>query len=216
VLETLTSPDGNRCREWKSKVMRIHFGAFNCPIEGWLNTDITPHLYLARAPLLPWILHKAGKIPPERYRDYQSGAFRKLKYLNVAKDWPFNDDTAEAIFSSHVFEHLPLHGARVCLKNAYRVLRRGGVVRIVVPNLDQCIANYSAQTAFEWACEVFEADHASGKNMHHFMYNPASMTRMMREAGFSDIQQRSYGVGRCPDIKQLDNRPESLFMEAVK
>src|SRR5512140_2132200 len=76
--------------------MKIHFGAFNCPIDGWRNTDITPHLYLARVPLLPWLLHKLGKIPAARYYDYERGAFKKLTYMNVSKRWPFADESAEA------------------------------------------------------------------------------------------------------------------------
>lgn len=196
--------------------MKLHFGAFNCPVDGWVNTDITPHLFLARVPLLPWLMHRMGKIPAERYLDYQSGAFRKLRYLDVTKEWPFADNSVEAIFSSHVVEHLHLNGARVCMKNAYRILRKGGVLRLVVPNLDRCVAEYKADIAYEWACEFFEADRASEKNMHHFMYNPGSMTRLLRDCGFSDIQQVSYGIGRCPDLEKLDNRPESLFIEAIK
>ena len=52
--------------------------------------------------------------------------------------------------------------------------------------------------------------------MHHFMYNSLSLARLMRECGFSEVSQQSYRVGKCPDIERLDNRPESLFMEAVK
>jgi SAM-dependent methyltransferase len=196
--------------------MKIHFGAFNCPIDGWLNTDITPHLYLARVPLLPWLLHKAGKIPAARYKDYQCGAFRKLTYLDVSKLWPVADGSVEAIFSSHVVEHLTLHGARICLRNAYRVLKKGGVLRVVVPDLDKLVADYRTEAAYEWAYSFFEADHTSQKNMHHFMYNHASMACLMREAGFSDIARVSFGIGKCPDINRLDNRPDSLFMEAIK
>lgn len=196
--------------------MKIHLGAFNCPIDGWLNTDITPHLYLARVPFLPWVLHKAGKIPAARYEDYQRGAFRKLTYLNVVKRWPFADASAEAVFSSHVVEHLSLRGARICVKNAHRVLKKGGVLRIVVPNLDKFVADYRPEASYEWATNFFEADQPSEKNMHHFMYNGESMTRLLREAGFTEITKESFRVGKCPDIDRLDNRPDSLFMEAIK
>jgi SAM-dependent methyltransferase len=196
--------------------MKIHFGAFNCPIDGWCNTDITPHLYLARVPLLPWVLHKVGKIPAARYQDYERGAFRKLTYMNVSKRWPFADESAEAIFSSHVMEHLPLQSARTCMRNAYRVLKKGGVFRVAVPDLDKQIADFKSEAAYEWACSFFQADQTREKNMHHFMYNHESMARLMREAGFSDITRVSFGQGICPDISRIDNRPESLFMEAIK
>jgi SAM-dependent methyltransferase len=196
--------------------MKIHFGAFNCPVEGWTNTDITPHLYIARVPRLAWVLHKVGKMPLDRYRDHQRGSFSQLRYLNVCKRWPFHDNSADAIFSSHVVEHLTLRGARNCLANAYRVLKSGGVLRIVVPDLDAYIAEYSKQNAYDWAISLFEADQVAEKNMHHFMYNCESMAKIMNEAGFSDIRRLSYRVGSCPDLDRLDNRPDSLFMEAIK
>lgn len=199
-----------------TKTMKIHFGAFNCPVEGWINTDITPHLYIARIPLLAPLLHKIGKMPTERLQDHQRGSFRRLRYLNVCKRWPFANGTVDAIFSSHVVEHLPLRGARNCFRNAFRTLKVGGVLRIVVPDLDHAIAEYSKQTSYDWAVSVFEADQAAEKNMHHFMYNSASMAKLLREAGFADIRHLTYRVGSCPDIERLDNRPDSLFMEAIK
>ncbi|MGO9037267.1 MAG: class I SAM-dependent methyltransferase [Steroidobacteraceae bacterium] len=94
-------------------------------------------------------MYKVAKIPSDRCLDYRSGAFRKLGYWDVTKKWPFDDNSVEAIFSSRVVEHLPRHGARVCLKNAYRVLRKGGVQRLIVPNLDRCAADYWAESAYE-------------------------------------------------------------------
>ena len=35
----------------------LHLGCFDRPIPGWVNTDITPHLFIARVPLLPRAMH---------------------------------------------------------------------------------------------------------------------------------------------------------------
>ena len=163
-----------------------------------------------------WLLHRLGKMPRSRFDEHRRGIYRKLRYLNVGRQWPFKDASAEAIFSSHVVEHLTLHSARTCLMNAFRVLKKGGVLRIVVPDLDKLISNYDAHSAFDWAHTFFEADNTAEKNMHHFMYNCASLTRMMHEAGFDDVRRVDYRQGVCPDIETLDNRPDSLFMEAIK
>ena len=207
-------PDGPICCDDES--MKIHFGAFNCPVDGWTNTDITPHLFIARIPFLATLFRTLGMMPADRFRDHRAGSFRKLKYLNVGKPWPYGDETVDAIFSSHVLEHLSIRAAHSCLRSAYRVLKKGGVLRIIVPDLDKCVVDYSAQIAYEWAIEVFEANQTAEKNMHHFMYNSISLARLMRDCGFSNVVRQTYRVGRCPDINVLDNRPESLFMEAVK
>ena len=195
---------------------RLHFGSFNCPRDGWINTDVTPHLRIARVPGLAWALHKARRMSNERYAEHQAGVFRRLRYLNVTRPWPFAENMFEAVFSSHVLEHLPLRGARMCLAESYRCLQPGGVLRISVPDLDKHIADYRSEQAVDWAVHFFEANETSEKNMHHFMYSYHSMGVMMREAGFRNVARRDFQQGDCPDVQAMDNRPESLFVEAVK
>jgi len=195
---------------------RLHFGSFNCPKDGWTNTDVTPHLRIARVPPLAWLLHKLHRMSDERYAEHKAGLFRRLRYLDVTRQWPFPGNSFEAIFSSHVLEHLPLRGARSCLSESYRCLKSGGVLRICVPDLDRHIADYRSEHAEEWAISFFEANETSEKNMHHFMYNFGSLSKLMREAGFKKVTRCDFHTGDCPDIKELDNRPESLFVEAVK
>jgi hypothetical protein len=48
------------------------------------------------------------------------------------------------------------------------------------------------------------------------MYNFESLRSLLAAAGFSDVTRRSYRQGVCPDLDRLDNRPASLFVEAVK
>lgn len=195
---------------------RLHFGCFNCPREGWLNTDVTPHLFVARVPGLAWLMHKAGKMTDERLKEHRQGVYRKIHYLNVTKPWSYSNEMFKAIYSSHVLEHLPLHGAKNCLAESYRCLQPGGVLRISVPDLDAQIRNYDPNRSMDWAINLFEANERSEKNMHHFMYNFESLRTLLKSAGFSQVTRRDYQQGDCPDVEKLDNRRESLFVEAVK
>jgi len=199
-----------------NKMNRLHFGCFNCPRDGWLNTDVTPHLFIARIPGLAWLIRKLGKMSEERYQEHCRGVFKKIRYLNVSKPWPYMNDAFEAIFSSHVLEHLPLHGAKVCLAESYRCLAKGGVLRISVPDLDAYIREYDPNRSMDWAINLFEANERSEKNMHHFMYNFESMRALLLSVGYTDVYRRDYQQGVCPDVEKLDNRPGSLFVEATK
>jgi cephalosporin hydroxylase/predicted SAM-dependent methyltransferase len=49
---------------------------------------------------------------------------------------PFEDDSFGAVYHSHVLEHLPRRNAAPFLKECYRVLARGGIMRVVVPDLE--------------------------------------------------------------------------------
>lgn len=197
---------------------RLHFGSFYGPQSnsGWIHTDVTPHLYIARLPGLAWLLHKLGKMTDERYADHQRGLFKNVQYLNVTKHWPYENGKFDAVYSSHVLEHLPLHGARVCLAESYRCLQQGGILRILVPDLDAHVHDYDSKRAMDWAINFFEANERVEKNMHHFMYNFESMQTLMKSVGFSKVIRQDYQSGLCPDVKKLDQRPGSLCVEAIK
>lgn len=105
---------------------RLHFGCFNYPQDGWINTDVTPHLWIARVPGLAWTIHKLGKMSDDRMAEHKRGIFRRVRYLNVTKSWPYPANSLDAVYSSHVLEHLPLHGAKKCLAEAYRCIEPGG------------------------------------------------------------------------------------------
>jgi predicted SAM-dependent methyltransferase len=197
-----------------SKTMKLHFGCFNCPREGWINTDVTPHIQVARVPGLAWFLHKAGKLTDQRLDEHRRGVFRKLQYLDVTRRWSFQNASLSTIYSSHVFEHLTLHGARNCLSEARRCLSDDGLLRLSMPDLDLFISEYRAEESLHWATNFFEANERSEKNMHHFMYNFVSLRQLLQEAGFNRVVRRDYREGECPDVEHLDNRPESLFVEA--
>lgn len=53
---------------------------------------------------------------------------------DVRKGLPYDDDTVDFINASHFIEHLNLREAVSVLKECYRVLRRGGKIRVTVPD----------------------------------------------------------------------------------
>lgn len=57
---------------------------------------------------------------------------------------PLEPATADAVYMSHVLEHLDREDARRAIADAARVLRLGGVIRIVVPDLEQQCRQYLA------------------------------------------------------------------------
>jgi predicted SAM-dependent methyltransferase len=64
---------------------------------------------------------------------------------NLRRPLPFAADTFDAVYHSHVLEHLGQDDASMFVHECYRVLRPGGVVRIAVPNLET-IARLYLQT----------------------------------------------------------------------
>jgi|GEM_PF-5507475 len=62
---------------------------------------------------------------------------------NILKGVSFLDNTFNVIYSSHVIEHLDKDfSVPFVLKECYRTLREGGIIRIVVPDLYDIISRY--------------------------------------------------------------------------
>ncbi|WP_413432513.1 class I SAM-dependent methyltransferase [Crateriforma spongiae] len=61
---------------------------------------------------------------------------------DLRRGLPFSDDSFDGIYSSHVLEHLTPASADAMLAECRRVLRPGGVLRIVVPDLEGITREY--------------------------------------------------------------------------
>lgn len=61
---------------------------------------------------------------------------------NLRKGIPFKDDSADVIYHSHVLEHFSKEEGKNFLHECYRVLKPNGIIRIVVPDLEQIVRQY--------------------------------------------------------------------------
>ncbi|MFC1828173.1 methyltransferase domain-containing protein [Thermodesulfobacteriota bacterium] len=197
--------------------MKVHLGAFDQPVDGWINTDITPHIWISKIPFLPFIFFKLGKINKQKYFQHKNKVFNKLKYLDITKPLPFPSNSVSAFYSSHVFEHLFLNEVEALIKEIYRCLIPGGVCRVVVPDLEKIIALYDCNNPRDFIVSIYEkVERSNIKNSHHCAFTGSFLKKLFKEGGFEKVSVFSYKVGSCPDLQKLDNRPESLFFEANK
>ena len=60
----------------------------------------------------------------------------EVRRLDARRPLPFADGSVAAVYHSHVLEHLSAAEAAGFLAECWRVLRQGGVVRVVVPDLE--------------------------------------------------------------------------------
>jgi len=62
---------------------------------------------------------------------------------NLLNGIPFDDNTFEVVYHSHVLEHFQKEDAVKFIKECYRVLKPGGIIRIAIPDLEQIVSNYN-------------------------------------------------------------------------
>lgn len=196
---------------------KLHIGCFNHVVEGWHNTDITPHLWIARIPLAPQLCRATGLISEARFQDHRKGVFRRVHYLNVKRRFPFSDASFEAAFSSHVLEHIHPQFVGRFFTEVLRVLRPGAIFRVAVPSLALAIASFDPEAPEKCLEMIFENSHRNAKDIHKWMYTEQSLARQFRLAGFVEVEPQAYQHGQLPDVRNIDSRPEnSIYVEGRK
>ena len=68
-----------------------------------------------------------------------------VKKYNLLKGIPFKDDIFKVVYHSHVLEHFPKDMAIYFLSECFRVLKKNGILRIAVPDLEQICRLYIEQ-----------------------------------------------------------------------
>jgi ubiquinone/menaquinone biosynthesis C-methylase UbiE len=61
---------------------------------------------------------------------------------NLRKGIPFGDQTVDAVYHSHMLEHIDRNAVAGFLKEVHRVLKPGGIHRVCVPDLEYLVAAY--------------------------------------------------------------------------
>jgi predicted SAM-dependent methyltransferase len=202
--------------------------------DGWINTDSSINSLCQGLPYLRPIWRRI-----HRGTSYD----RPASYLDLRFRWPFNDKSVAVLYASHVFEHLSISKRRHFLDEAKRVLKIGGVIRIVVPDLEQLAATYVTSVAAgeTRAAETFlgfinlhaENAYSPNRNMltklinvvqgkphqHKYMYDKRSLAALLSESGFEDVRFDRYGSSAyIPQILDVEYSAEgvaSIYGEAI-
>jgi predicted SAM-dependent methyltransferase len=106
--------------------------------------------------------------------------------VDINKGLPFSFDSITVCYSSHLLEHLDKDGARYFLAECMRVLNRGGVIRLAVPDLESIAREYlrvldvvatgdkTRESDYDWIMlEMYDQTvrNYSGGEMAHFLEN---------------------------------------------
>jgi predicted SAM-dependent methyltransferase len=65
-----------------------------------------------------------------------------VRVHDLTKRTPYGDETFDVVYHSHVLEHFPKKQALSFLQECRRILKSGGVVRVVVPDLERIARLY--------------------------------------------------------------------------
>jgi predicted SAM-dependent methyltransferase len=158
---------------------------------------------------------------------------------DARKGLPFPDNSVRGIFSEHFLEHLDYtEEVPKFLSECYRVLRGGGVLRIIVPDAEKYLRAY-AQGGWQELISIRPLDanlkdrHAQFRyntrmelinvvfrqqQEHKFAYDFETLEFLLKRKGFCDIKRQEFARSINPEmcIDMAARASESLYVEAVK
>jgi predicted SAM-dependent methyltransferase len=151
-----------------------------------------------------------------------AGRLRVDLALDVRKRLPFPDGAIEAVFTEHLLEHLRYQEAELFVSETARVLRPGGIVRIVTPDFGRYARAYADGGALlselrpgrvTHLMALAEVAHGHG---HRSVWDEETLCTLLEAHGI-DARPRACGesaLDDCPDNPLRS--PESLYIEGVK
>ncbi len=151
---------------------------------------------------------------------------------------PLGDGSIRGIVSEHCLEHFDLETGFELLRECYRVLSPGGVIRLIVPDAGQYLDTYVARAnglaeplfPFESSINfrgksarllhvnrVFYQDRSSPGG-HRCMYDFELLQLVLGEAGFDSVTRVACRRGLVPAllVDSESRELESLYVEAIR
>lgn len=193
---------------------RLHVGCGLVLLDGWLNI-----LYERR--------QEYGRICEENGK--------LLLNYNLLKKWPVNDGAISFVAGSHFIEHLDLNHGIAFLKESFRVMKPGGVIRLSCPDLEIYARNYidrnmdffQHKLVREWCTfsqaqtpgEILAAKAYDSGGSHKWFYDFDSLKHILELAGFKDVRKCQRIEGNLPDIEEIEplgRELETVYVEAIK
>lgn len=214
----MTKDELNKYRNSKGQLW-VNVASSNYTLSEFVNLDNSPFLHSM------WIYRCCRRLFPKkyqlRYNDFISASQQTLIIKHDCRGPLFFPAcSVDHILCSHFLEHVFPDEAELILKDFYRVLKDGGTVSVLVPDLEKLAEQYlhevrrgEAKAAEQfllgsiltrkvrgrWLFRLFELTGAFGLQ-HYWMYDRLSLEDLMKKTGFvrvdiDETPSRSFRAG---------------------
>jgi predicted SAM-dependent methyltransferase len=111
------------------------------------------------------------------YKNWLPSNIENLNLLNIRSfENLFKDKKADRFLAEHVFEHITYADALIALKNCHKFMKKGGTIRIAVPD------GYHSNPVY--IDMVKPGGHGEGSHDHKLLYDYKKLSKVLEDAGF--------------------------------
>jgi|SRR5579875_280577 len=199
--------------------VKVNLGSGLYVAPGWINIDGSLKALLAKCPA-PLLRRSYSLITAPAVASAQQFVALLKNNLFIHHDLkygiPLPDRSADFIYSSHMLHHLYYDQAVALLKEAKRVLKPGGTIRIAVPDLEYIISLYQRGQRQAALGYFFYPSVPRGElSTRRYQYDFVLLRNLLLATGFEAPRRCAFATGTVPDLSQLDRLPEeTLYVEA--
>jgi len=170
--------------------MRLNLGCGSRVPHEWINVD---YALGARFMKIPYF-----RIINKKLKLFDLDWSEKIFLHDLTKKFPWTDNSIDVVYTSHTLEHFTKKDGRIFLIECHRVLRKNGIIRIVVPNLRSHMDDYMkgqirADEFVEKLGVLYKANNMLKKYLYPFfelsthkcMYDSPSLLEILKGIGFA-------------------------------
>lgn len=183
-----------QCRE-----LGLHLCSPQVQIESFKNlfNELSPNYEIKPTPIKPKLLNLGcGNIIRKDWVhiDFTS-RHKEVIAHNLRKGIPFPDNEFDGVYHSHVLEHFAKDEALLFIKECFRVLKIGGIIRVVVPDLEGIVKEY-----LKWMDSAYKGLYKADSNYEWIMLE------------LFDQTVRNYSGGEMGKYLAQENMPNKEFI----
>jgi predicted SAM-dependent methyltransferase len=152
--------------------------------------------------------------------------------LDVTQAFPIDDQAFDYVYSEHMIEHVTFEQGRAMIRECFRIMKGGAIIRIVTPSIGFLIRLFSQDRSelenkyIEWATKQFVPNapiplpsfvfnNFVRQWGHQFIYDRATLRYVLSEAGFVDLKECRIGQSDHAKLRNLETVARMLhgFLE---
>ena len=212
-------------------MIKINIGCGTSPTKGWLNYDNSNAIKLANSPFRYRIAKTLGLLSSAQIENIEWNRLNSIEFADASKSIPLADASVDCIYTSHMVEHLSKSEVKSFLKEAKRVLKPGMVLRIAVPDLKIAVNQYLKSKNADVFMRTLRVEAPPittirqkillfiiGYRHHQWMYDGESLSKLLIEMGFKNVEVCKDGYTKIENPDGLDlyeQAEQSVYVEGI-